>query len=101
MCSDSVVKCQEGDRRVDSLPRLGAETDDLEPSAVDLLCELVHCNVTGSTHQDQTAGGGGGVGLSKFYSALQSDSYTPPSPPSSSSDSRRSVDPCEVIDDGC
>ena len=85
MCSDSVVKCQEGDRRVDSLPRLGAETDDLEPSAVDLLCELVHCNVTGSTHQDLTAGGGGGVGLSKFSKTIVHCRVTaillPPLPP--------------------
>ena len=67
MCSDLVVKCQEGDRRVYSLSRLGAETDDLESCSVDLLCELVHCNVTGSTHQDLTGGGGGGGGsLSKF-----------------------------------
>ena len=60
VCSDLVVKCQEGDRRVNSLSRLGTKTDDLEPSAMDLFCELVYCNVTGSTHQDLTGGGGGG-----------------------------------------
>lgn len=46
-----VMQCQEGHRRVDGLSALGTETDHFESSLVNFFCQLVHCNVAGSTYQ--------------------------------------------------
>lgn len=51
-----IVQSQEGHRRVDGLPALGAQPHHLEPRLVDLLCQLVDGNVTGSTHQHWPGG---------------------------------------------
>lgn len=49
-----VVQSKEGHGRVDGFPALGTQPHHLQPSLVDLLCQLVNCNVTGSTHQHWT-----------------------------------------------
>ena len=51
---DLVVESKEGDRRIDGFSRLGTESDDLESSSVDLLCQLVHSYVARSTDEDLT-----------------------------------------------
>ena len=56
VCYDLVVEGKEGDGRVNGLSWLGTESDNLETSAMDLLCQLVHGYVTGSTDQDLTKG---------------------------------------------
>jgi len=49
--ADLVVQRQEGNRRLDGLPALRAQPDDLQSGLVDLLRQLVHGDVTGSAHQ--------------------------------------------------
>lgn len=50
--ADLVVEGQEGDWRLDGLPALGTQPDDLQAGLVYLLGQLIHGDVTGSTHQD-------------------------------------------------
>lgn len=51
-----VVQSQEGHRGVDGLPALGAQSHHLKACLVDLLCELINGNVTGSTYQHRPGG---------------------------------------------
>lgn len=48
---DLVVQGQEGHGGVDGLAALGTQTNHLEAGLVDLLCQLVHGDVAGGTHQ--------------------------------------------------
>lgn len=49
-----VVQSQKGHRGVNGLPALGTQPHDLQTGLVDLLCELIDSNVTGSAHQHWT-----------------------------------------------
>lgn len=55
VCRDLVVQGKEGDRGINGFSRLGTESDDLESSSVNLLCQLVHSYVARSTDKDLTA----------------------------------------------
>lgn len=46
-----VVQSEEGHRGVDGFPALGTQPHHLQASLVDLLCQLIHSDVTGSTHE--------------------------------------------------
>lgn len=50
-----VVQSQEGHWRVNGLPALGTEAYNLQSCLVDLLCELVHGDVTWGTDQHRPA----------------------------------------------
>lgn len=49
--ADLVMQSQEGHWRLNGLPTFGTQPDDLQSSLVNLLSQLIHSNVTGSTHQ--------------------------------------------------
>lgn len=55
-----VVQSQEGHWRVNGLPALGTEAYNLQSCLVDLLCELVHGDVTWGTDQHRPAQSGVG-----------------------------------------
>lgn len=52
-----VVQSQEGHRRVDGFPALGTQPHHLKACLMDLLCELIDSNITGSAHQHWPGGG--------------------------------------------
>lgn len=52
-----VVQSEEGHGRVDGLPALGTQPHNLQARLVNLLCELVHGDVTWSTYKNWPAGG--------------------------------------------
>lgn len=45
-----VVQSKKGHGRVNGFPALGTQPHHLQPSLVDLLCQLINGDVTGSTH---------------------------------------------------
>lgn len=54
--ADLIVKSQKWHWGLDGLTTLGAKSDNLKPSLVNLLSQLIHSDVTGSTHQHWAAG---------------------------------------------